>query len=157
MSNLRTCAGLNAAYYIRSIIFSILKTFGLALLPQIKILIISTLVQMSPQISSLSSSLINTLTCLPNLSHDELRTGTGLNTEDHIRRNFPTSNYRKCIDESTGPQLIMCTCLGLVLDLPIIDSCEATKPEEADRSKQGNLSFSQIIDCLPTNSAMAVL
>ena len=32
-----------------------------------------------------------------------------------------------------------------------------TTPEEGDRSKQGNLSFSHIIDCLPTNSVMAVL
>ena len=33
------------------------------------------------------------------------------------------------------------------------------KPEEADRSKQGNLSFSRIVAlaCLPTNSVMAVL
>ena len=28
--------------------------------------------------------------------------------------------------------------------------------EEADRSKQGNLSFSHIINCLPINSVMAV-
>ena len=31
------------------------------------------------------------------------------------------------------------------------------EPEEADRSKQGNLSFSHIITCLPTNSVMIVL
>ena len=31
------------------------------------------------------------------------------------------------------------------------------KSEEADRSKQGNLSFSHIVACLPTNSVMAFL